>query len=776
MDRVYSSNVSNVLMPKPVSLEIGYANDSLGVATTPGLFWYQLITEEIRNVIIGAGILPDGSNLNQLTLAISDIVNITLGPVIKLPVRVIDVVGVTKSGIQTVDGIALVDGDRVLRNVSNNSDNGVWVVSSTGAWNRPIDYYSGSTLLEGSTYEVSEGNNANTIWVLNKVIGEDIIVDTTNCSFTNVTAALTSALNAISTNLNTNLNTLINAVNAFETSANATYALETTYTNLSITENSENTTLVNNYNTLNTAISNFETSLNSYLTTSQLNTYSNSLNTTLATISNLNSLSTTNTNNYNTNNNGINTLTSNINTLTNTVNNNYISATTAKNQFALLTNYNALVNSLTSNYNTTNSNYNTLNNNYTALQTTMNTTYLSQSTFNQFKSSISSGTYALDSDLTSFYTNVENNYATPAYVLQQETIVTNVGQSNFPGTNDILVTPQIQGNGSTNFLVGVDIAQLTSEVFQTITAHQWNNMMLNNFGHTPQLLAPTWANTYIYDTLGNVQGAGLSFYMYPSDGTWAIIGNEGNIYLSGSPITGSFSKTEPSDSYVYRITNVAGDSIESDTGFVLSTPNSPTSWAPLPADGLICSSSAGGGGGGSSNSNTSTNKAIFTVQLALASDTSIFISGTITLEASNSFYSCVAVESYLSNYQIASSVKVNDLIELSDQITLEDSLGVVTYSETTKANGYRFVTTSGASLRCSDSAPIPTKDNGLTTPKYLLDKEVPVLRKGIKTWEKVIEVTDIGLIDVQFISVNDKCFWAGETKDAFILHHNKSIV
>jgi hypothetical protein len=41
-------------------------------------------------------------------------------------------------------------------------------------------------------------------------------------------------------------------------------------------------------------------------------------------------------------------------------------------------------------------------------------------------------------------------------------------------------------------------------------------------------------------------------------------------------------------------------------------------------------------------------------------------------------------------------------------------------------------------------------------------------------WEKVASVTSVGTIEIQHISINDKCYWAGESKDAFILHHNKT--
>lgn len=43
-------------------------------ATEPGEWWFHMLTEEIRNVITGAGLTPDHTVLNQLTLAIQSMI------------------------------------------------------------------------------------------------------------------------------------------------------------------------------------------------------------------------------------------------------------------------------------------------------------------------------------------------------------------------------------------------------------------------------------------------------------------------------------------------------------------------------------------------------------------------------------------------------------------------------------------------------------------------------------------------------------------------------
>lgn len=83
----------------------------------------------------------------------------------------------TLSGEQTIDGVNVVTGDRVLvKNQSNPAENGIYVVS-TGTWSRSIDANSTETITPGMFTFVEEGTkNANSGWVLttNNVITVDI--------------------------------------------------------------------------------------------------------------------------------------------------------------------------------------------------------------------------------------------------------------------------------------------------------------------------------------------------------------------------------------------------------------------------------------------------------------------------------------------------------------------------------------------------------------------------------------------------------------------------
>jgi hypothetical protein len=147
---------------------------------------------------------------------------------------------------------------------------------------------------------------------------------------------------------------------------------------------------------------------------------------------------------------------------------------------------------------------------------------------------------------------------------------------------------------------------------------------------------------------------------------------------------------------------------------------------------------------------------------------------------------CVHVDSLLPNGRRAGDVNVGDTLELGDEKVFDDreqkfksSSGVVTYSKCISAPGFRVTTSSGASLVCSATAPIPTH-SGLVRAPRLLNHFVPVktsIEGGARcTWEKVISVEEMGPVGVQHITVGDKCFWAGEKGNAFILHHNMKMI
>lgn len=77
-----------------------------------------------------------------------------------LPCRVATTTAITLSGLQTVDGVSLNAGDRVLNKDDSTALNrGIYVVGS-GAWSRAADMPSGATIKVGATVQISSGTQS----------------------------------------------------------------------------------------------------------------------------------------------------------------------------------------------------------------------------------------------------------------------------------------------------------------------------------------------------------------------------------------------------------------------------------------------------------------------------------------------------------------------------------------------------------------------------------------------------------------------------------------
>lgn len=74
MDSVFQSNVSGTPPAAPEVPLIGHprAGDPVSgtKATRPGPWWYYLITQELRNIVVAAGLTPDGTDTSQLLEAL----------------------------------------------------------------------------------------------------------------------------------------------------------------------------------------------------------------------------------------------------------------------------------------------------------------------------------------------------------------------------------------------------------------------------------------------------------------------------------------------------------------------------------------------------------------------------------------------------------------------------------------------------------------------------------------------------------------------------------
>lgn len=107
----------------------------------------------------------------------------------KQSVRAATTASITLSGLQTLDGVALVAGDRVLvKNQTSAVDNGLYVVAA-GAWKRATDADENSEVTPGLTVTVESGTaQADSVWQL--VTDGAIVLGTTALTFQNITNGL----------------------------------------------------------------------------------------------------------------------------------------------------------------------------------------------------------------------------------------------------------------------------------------------------------------------------------------------------------------------------------------------------------------------------------------------------------------------------------------------------------------------------------------------------------------------------------------------------------
>lgn len=176
--RNYQAGASATPPSAPVTPSVGYpsnGNPDTGTpATQPGEHWFYKIGEELRNVIVGAGLTPGDSDLTQLYQAVKNL--ISSGGAIKAPVRVATTANIaTLAGgaPNSLDGVSLTAGNRVLvKDQTTASQNGIYVVTtlgtgSSGTWTRATDSDVSGEIVAGMLVVVAEGTvSADTVWEL----------------------------------------------------------------------------------------------------------------------------------------------------------------------------------------------------------------------------------------------------------------------------------------------------------------------------------------------------------------------------------------------------------------------------------------------------------------------------------------------------------------------------------------------------------------------------------------------------------------------------------
>lgn len=190
MDRVYQSGAAASPPSAPASPSSGYptaGNPQTAVqATKPGAYWYHMITESLLNVITEAGLTPNHADLTLLRQAVNLMVDARISARdFKQSCRAATTANIALSGLQTIDGVTLVAGDRVLvKSQSTGAQNGIYVAAS-GAWARATDADSGAELSAGALIPVTEGIlNGDILWILST--NDPITVGTTALVFASV--------------------------------------------------------------------------------------------------------------------------------------------------------------------------------------------------------------------------------------------------------------------------------------------------------------------------------------------------------------------------------------------------------------------------------------------------------------------------------------------------------------------------------------------------------------------------------------------------------------
>lgn len=107
---------------------------------------------------------------------------VNAGLAIKVPCQAASIGNVTLSGEQTIDGVALVENDRVLLKAqTDTTENGIWNVS-TGSWRRSPDFDGIADVTEGTLVQINDGTtNEKTMWRV--TTAGEIIPGTTSIAF-----------------------------------------------------------------------------------------------------------------------------------------------------------------------------------------------------------------------------------------------------------------------------------------------------------------------------------------------------------------------------------------------------------------------------------------------------------------------------------------------------------------------------------------------------------------------------------------------------------------
>lgn len=136
-------------------------------------------------LIVALIVSPMGDTVAQSTVT-DRIAGVSTALAVKAPVRAATTANITLSGLQTIDGVALATGDRVLvKNQTTATENGIYQ-ANTSSWTRALDFDGNRDVAKGTQVMVTDGTtNASTYWRVSA--SNPITIGTTSIAFEHAT-------------------------------------------------------------------------------------------------------------------------------------------------------------------------------------------------------------------------------------------------------------------------------------------------------------------------------------------------------------------------------------------------------------------------------------------------------------------------------------------------------------------------------------------------------------------------------------------------------------
>lgn len=143
---------------------------------------------------------------------------------------------------------------------------------------------------------------------------------------------------------------------------------------------------------------------------------------------------------------------------------------------------------------------------------------------------------------------------------------------------------------------------------------------------------------------------------------------------------------------------------------------------------------------------------------------------------------CVVEEAFMFDGRQARDVEAGDSMRSTNPWGRITQMRDVRVALSAEAECYRVVTSSGASLTVTETAPFPVlKCDKCVTTLGLYGHYIPVSRdmgsdQPSFMWEQVVDIIPVGKRRIRPLDINDNCFWASDDNRSFILTHNKALI